>query len=93
MKIDLYNYKFRYNYKKGDKVKWNKVIFKESPFEIDEIKVVDEVKRSTKDFVRIYGIRQWWNWWELAPTQTIKKPIYWIKFYSWYLIRYKRQHK
>lgn len=91
--MDLYDFKFRYNYKKQDKVTWNKIIFKTCPFDVDEIKIVGEVKRQTKDFVGLVGKRGWWNWWELVPIQINKKIIYWIKFYSWYLIRYKRQQK
>lgn len=91
--IDLYNYNFRYNHKKYDSVIWNKKIFKRCPFEEDAPRLVDEVRKETKDFVGVKGIRQWWNWWELVPTNIIKKPIYWIKFYCWYWIRYKRYQK
>lgn len=90
MKVDLYGFKLRYNHKKGDLVIWNKVIFKCCPFNEDVPKIVDEIRKETKDFIGVKGIRNWWNWWELVPTIRHKKLIYWVKFYCWYWIRYKR---
>lgn len=88
--VDLYNFKLRYDFKKGDKVTWNRRIFKSCPFEIDELKTVDEIRKETKDFIGIKGRRGWLNWWELVPTMTSKKLMYYIKFYCWYFVRYKR---
>ena len=93
MSISLYDFKFRYDFIKGEKVKWNKKIFKKCPFEVDEVKIVDDIRKETKDFVGVKGIRMWWNWWEIVPTSLIKKPIYWIKFYMWYWIRYIKLQK
>lgn len=86
-KIDLYNIKgFEFNL--GDKVVWNKKIFKECPFKVDEPKRVDE---TTFDcLISVEGIRSWWNWWEIVPTNMLKKPIYWIKFYYWYYTIFKK---
>lgn len=85
-KVDLYDIEgFKFNL--GDKAVWNKKIFKECPFEVDEPKEVDEI---SFNWIGIKGIRNWWNWWEIVPTNIFKKPIYWIKFYYWYYTRFKK---
>ena len=83
--VNLYTEKLDYKFKKGSKVKWNKRIFKKCPFEIDETKTIDKV---VTRFIGIEGIRMWWNWWEIVPTDILKKPIYWIKFWYWYRNRF-----
>lgn len=83
---DLYDYKFKYNYKEKDKVSYNKKIFKKCPFEVDEIK---EINESRDDFIGVKGIRQWWTWWELVPGNIFNRIIYWIKFYPWYYMKFK----
>lgn len=88
--VDLYDYKLKYKYKAKDKVIWNKKIFKACPFEIDEIKEIGEVNKRPPDFIGILGIRQWWAWWEVVPMNIFRKPIYWIKFYLWYYLRFKK---
>ena len=50
MKIDIYNYKFIYNFKQGDKVSWNKKIFKSCPFNVDETKTITEISKTTKKY-------------------------------------------
>ena len=49
MKIDIYNYKFIYNFKQGDKVSWNKKIFKSCPFNVDETKTITEISKTAKN--------------------------------------------
>lgn len=86
-RVDLYSIKgFEFNL--GDKVVWNKKIFKECPFEVDEPKEVDETSFGT--LVGVKGVRMWCNWWEIVPTNIFNKPIYWIKFYYWYYTRFKK---
>lgn len=85
-RVDLYSIKgFEFNL--GDKVVWNKKIFKECPFEVDDIKEIDEISFS---HIGLTEIRMWWNWWEVVPTNIFNKPIYWIKFYYWYYTRFKK---
>jgi hypothetical protein len=87
MMIDLYDYRFEYKYKKKDKVTYNKKIFRKCPFEKDEIKEINEV---VVNFVGIEGIRQWWCWWEVIPTNRFKRVIYLIKFYHWYYTKFRK---
>ena len=89
MEIDIYNYKFIYNFKQGDKVSWNKKIFKSCPFNVDETKTITEISKTAKN-VRLNNKIIWWNWWELTPTSKIKKLLYYIKFYIWYYLKFKR---
>nr|DAH73492.1 MAG TPA: hypothetical protein [Caudoviricetes sp.] len=84
--INLYDIK-GFKFKVGDRICWNNKIFKKCPFEVDEIKKIDEIK--TK-FIGIKGIRMWWSWWEIVPTNILKKPMYWIKFYFWYYTRFNK---
>lgn len=85
--VDLYDKKLEYKHKKGAKVIWNKKIFKKCPFEIDEVKTIG---KAVPRFIGIEGIRMWWNWWEIVPTNIIQKPLYWIKFWYWYKFRFKK---
>ena len=87
--IDLYNYKFRYNFEKYELVTYNKVIFKDKPypFNISKFRVVTEVKG---EFNGIDGVRMWWNWWEIVPNRKFNRVIYWVKFYIWYYTRFKK---
>lgn len=86
---DIYNYKFRYKFKKYDKVKYNNVIFKKKPypFNFSEVRVITEFKG---EFMGIDGVRMWWNWWEIVPNNIFKRCIYWFKFYTWYFTKFKR---
>ncbi|WP_024622491.1 hypothetical protein [Metaclostridioides mangenotii] len=84
---DLYDYSFKYNYKKQDKVTYNKKIFKRCPFKVNEVKQINKTK---DDFIGLEGIKLWWNWWELVPKNRFKKIVYCVKFYHWYYTRYKR---
>ena len=87
--IDLYEFKFKYNHKKYDKVTYNKVIFKGKPypFNILETRVILGINY---DFIGIDKSDTWWNWWELVPKNNFKKPIYWLKFYIWYFTKFKK---
>ena len=87
--VDLYDYKFRYNFKKYETVTYNKIIFKSKPypFNISKVRVV---LKAEGDFIGINEANHWWNWWEIVPNHRFKKCIYWIKFYPWYYIRFKK---
>lgn len=85
-RINLYDIK-GFSFKIGDTVKWNSKIFKECPFKVDEVKTISEIRN---DFIGLNGIRMWWNWWELVPTNVLKKTVYYIKFYHWYYTRFKK---
>lgn len=87
--IDLYDYKFRYNFKKYETVTYNKVIFKDKPypFNISKVRVAIE---SDGEFIGIDGVKQWWNWWEIVPNDKLKRCVYWVKFYIWYYTKFKR---
>ena len=86
--VDIYDYKFNYNFKQGERVTWNTKIFKRCPFDVDETKTITEISK-TKN-VRLNNKIIWWNWWELTPTSKIKKLLYYIKFYIWYYLKFKR---
>ena len=84
--IDLYDMKgFKFNV--GDKVRWNKEIFWQCPFKVDEIKKIDEIKYH---HIGLKGMRVWWNWWEIVPVNIFRKIPYYIKFYYWYYTRFKK---
>lgn len=87
MSIDLYDFYFKYSFKKGDKVTWNRKIFRECPYEVEGTKEIGQV---AGNFNGIRGIRSWWSWWEIVPTNPIEKPVYWIKFYLWKHLRYNK---
>lgn len=84
--IDLYDIK-GFKFKVGDRIYWNNKIFKQCPFEVDEIKEIGEIKYH---HIGVEGIRMWWNWWEIVPTNIFKKTIYYINFYYWYYTRFKK---
>ena len=87
--VDLYDYKFRYNFKKYETVTYNKVIFKGKPypFNISNSRVVLKVYG---DFIGIDEAEYWWSWWEIVPDNVLKKCIYWFKFYIWYYTKFKK---
>lgn len=86
--VDLYNKKdLQYKYHVGDKVTWNNKVFERCPLALENNK---EVKQLISRFVRVEDTTILWNWWEIVPTKWIKKPLYWIKFYIWYLMKFKR---
>ena len=87
--IDLYDYKFKYKFKKYETVIYNNIIFKQKPypFNVSEVRVITEIK---DEFIGIDGERQWWNWWEIVPNNKLKRCIYWFKFYIWYYTKFKR---
>lgn len=87
--VDLYDFKFKYKFKKYDLVKHNNVIFKRNPypFNICEVRVITEIRG---EFIGIDEKGQWWNWWEIVPYNKFKRCIYWIKFYIWYYTKFKK---
>ena len=87
--IDLYDYKFKYNFKKYELVTYNKIIFKDKPypFNISKVRVVLE---TDGNFIGLNEVRSWWNWWEIVPNRRVKKYIYWLKFYIWYYTKFKK---
>lgn len=86
--VDLYDTKI-FEFKVGDKVTWNKKIFKECPFVENEIAEISESLKESKMF-KIGEMNIFWNWWEIVPIDKTKKLIYYIKFYYWYYTRFKR---
>ena len=85
--IDIYDFKSSYKFKAGDKVVFNRKIFKRCPFDVDEIKNVGKVAYR---HIGIEGRRMWWNWWEIVPVNRFKKIIYWIEFWFWYQTKFKK---
>ena len=92
--IDLYDYKFKYNFKKYETVTYNKVIFKKAPYPFNisntraALKVID-------DFIGISEgeANHWWSWWEIVPRNIFKKILYWPKFYLWYYTKFKKLNR
>lgn len=65
--VNLYSKKLRYKYKNKDKVKWNNKIFKKCPFEVDEVKTIEELSSI-------------FNWWEVVPIKIYKSLCFGLLF-------------
>ena len=87
-KVDLYDFKFNYRFKKGDEVTYNKVIFKTKPYPFNgEVFVTNS---NDKNMLKISRSSVTWNWWELEPIGFINKCNYWIRFYIWWCMRFAK---